>query len=421
MDQVPERAEVVIIGAGPSGSIAAALLTQQGRDVVVLERQLFPRFTIGESLLPQCMIYLEEAGMLEAVNAAGFQFKNGAAFRWGEKYNAYNFEEKFTQGPGTTFQVERATFDKLLADEAERQGAPIFYQHTITDCAIDAEGVRVSYTNAEGEAGHIDCEFVLDASGFGRVLPRLLDLEAPSDFPVRQAIATHIDDNIADGEFDRNKVLVSVHPTDREIWYWLIPFSNGRASTGVVARPEKVALRGDVQTDPLGVLQSFISEAPVYAKLLRNAQFSSPCRQIGGYSAKVKQLAGPRFALLGNAGEFLDPVFSSGISIAMYSASLAAKLVGRELDGEAADWMADYEEPLRYGIGTFRTFVETWYNGVFQDVIFFPNQSPMIREMISSILAGYAWDKKNPFVANSHKRLTSLHEFCRADTEAESE
>src|SRR5690554_6044125 len=104
MDQVPERAEVVIIGAGPSGSIAAALLTQQGRDVVVLERQLFPRFTIGESLLPQCMIYLEEAGMLEAVNAAGFQFKNGAAFRWGEKYNAYNFERNLIRAPAPPFR-----------------------------------------------------------------------------------------------------------------------------------------------------------------------------------------------------------------------------------------------------------------------------------------------------------------------------
>ncbi len=419
MGQVPERADVVIIGAGPSGAIAAALLKQQGRDVVVLERQTFPRFSIGESLLPQCMVYIEEAGMLEAVRAAGFQFKNGAAFGWGEKYSYYNFEEKFSPGPGTTFQVERAVFDKLLADEAARQGVSIFYQHTITDCDIEGEQARVDYTNANGEAGSIDCDFVLDASGFGRVLPRLLDLEAPSDFPVRQAVFTHIDDHIAPEDFDRHKILVTVHPGDRDIWFWLIPFSDGRCSLGVVGRQEQIAARGDAQTEPLGVLQRFVDEAPVLANILRRAEYKYPARQITGYSAKVTQLVGQRFALLGNAGEFLDPVFSSGVTIAMRSASMAAALVGRQLDGETVDWMADYEKPLRQGIATFRTFVETWYNGMFQDVIFFPNQSPMIREMISSVLAGYAWDEKNPFVANPVKRMRSLSDFCRAEDEAQ--
>src|SRR5690606_16964765 len=202
----------------------------QGRHVVVLERETFPRFSIGESLLPQCMVYIEEAGMLDAVNAAGFQFKNGAAFGWGEKYAYYDFQEKFTDGPGTTFQVERAVFDKVLADEAEGQGVPIHYAHTITDCDVEGEGVRLAYTNSDGQAGTIDCDFVLDASGFGRVLSRLLDLEAPSDFPVRRAVITHVNDNLDPKEFDRNKILVTVHPTERDIWYWIIPFSDGRSS-----------------------------------------------------------------------------------------------------------------------------------------------------------------------------------------------
>src|SRR5690625_7985326 len=118
MASVPTQADVVIIGAGPSGAIAAALLRQKRHSVVVLERQHFPRFTIGESLLPRCMEYLEEAGMLEAVQRQGFQFKDGAAFGWGERYVYYDFREKFTAGPGTTFQVYRGRFDKVLADEA---------------------------------------------------------------------------------------------------------------------------------------------------------------------------------------------------------------------------------------------------------------------------------------------------------------
>lgn len=412
MGQVPERADVVVIGAGPSGAIASALLKRQGRNVVVLERETFPRFSIGESLLPQCMVYIEEAGMLEAVKAAGFQFKNGAAFGWGDKYSFYNFEEKFSEGPGTTFQVERAVFDKLLADEAERQGVDIHYGHTITDCDLQGEGAALDYTNAAGEAGRIHCDFVLDASGFGRVLPRLLDLEEPSGFPVRQAAFTHIDDHIAADEFDRNKILVTVHPTDRDIWFWLIPFSDGRCSLGVVAAEERFTARGGID-DPLALLQRCVSEAPVLAKLLRNAEYNYPSRKLSGYSANVKQLAGDKFALLGNAGEFLDPVFSSGVTIAMRSASMAAALVGRKLDGENIDWLNQYDKPLRRGVDTFRVFVESWYNGMFQDVIFYPDQSAMIREMISSVLAGYAWDEKNPFVANPLKRMKTLADFCQ--------
>ena len=120
-----ERRQVVVIGAGPSGAIASALLHARGRDVLVLERQRFPRFSIGESLLAHCLDFVDEAGMLAAVEAAGFQYKNGAAFARGERYADFDFAERYTPGRASTYQVERATFDKLLADEAERQGVSI--------------------------------------------------------------------------------------------------------------------------------------------------------------------------------------------------------------------------------------------------------------------------------------------------------
>ncbi|HEY7884888.1 MAG TPA: NAD(P)/FAD-dependent oxidoreductase, partial [Cellvibrionaceae bacterium] len=307
---------------------------------------------------------------------------------------------------------ERAVFDKVLADEAERQGVPIHYAHTITDCDLEGEGVRLAYTDGDGKAGSIDCDFVLDASGFGRVLSRLLDLEAPSDFPVRQAAITHVNDNLDPKEFDRNKILVTVHPTERDIWYWIIPFSDGRSSMGVVATEEKLAARGGV-ADPIALIQRCISEAPVLEHLLRNAEYCYPSRQVTGYSCNVKNLASKKFALLGNAGEFLDPVFSSGLAIAMRSSSMAAEVLGRQLDGETVDWHKEYDAPLRKGVDTFRVFVDSWYNGMFQDVIFFPDQSANIRAMISSVLAGYAWDEKNPFVSNPLKRMITLADFCQ--------
>lgn len=117
-----ERRQVVVIGAGPSGAIASALLKRNGHDVLIVERQHFPRFSIGESLLSHCIDFIEEAGMLDAVQAAGFQLKNGAAFAWGDHVSAFDFGDTFSNGKPTTFQVQRADFDKLLADQAALQG-----------------------------------------------------------------------------------------------------------------------------------------------------------------------------------------------------------------------------------------------------------------------------------------------------------
>ena len=231
-----ESTDVLIVGAGPAGSVAAAFLRQQGRRVLVLEREQFPRFSIGESLLPQSMEYIQAAGMLQDVVEAGFQHKNGAAFAWGDKYTHFDFRDKFTDGWATTYQVQRATFDKVLADAAARQGAEIRYRHEVTAIALDGDRPRVSARDAEGHAYDVDARFVLDASGFGRTLPRLLRLETPSNFPVRGAIFTHVADHIPQGgSFDREKIRVTVHPTRPDVWFWTIPFSGGRCSVGVVA------------------------------------------------------------------------------------------------------------------------------------------------------------------------------------------
>lgn len=403
--------DVIVIGAGPSGAIAAALLVQKGYSVLVIEREEFPRFSIGESLLPQCMAFVEEAGMLAAVQAGDFQFKNGAAFRHDGKYTDFDFTEKFSPGPGTTFQVQRGRFDKILADEAARFGADIRYRHEIIAVDINGERPQVTYRTPDGEVREASAKFLLDASGFGRTLPRLLDLEFPSDFPVRQACFTHVRDNITDASFDRNKILVSIHPTQRDTWYWTIPFANGTCSIGVVARQEFFTSYTENLEERL---LAIVREEPALATLLERAEIIQPARQITGYSANVKSLHGNHFALLGNAGEFLDPVFSSGVTIAMKSASMAAGLLDRQMKGETINWETEYAVPLKKGVDTFRTFVTAWYDQRFQDVIFHEEKSPEIKAMISSILAGYAWDENNPYVTHSEKRMNTLVKICRA-------
>lgn len=406
-----ETGNVVIIGAGPAGSIAGALLNNKGYRTIILEREEFPRFSIGESLLPQCMEFIEQAGMLDAVRNAGFQLKDGAAFLFQDKHSEFWFADKYTSGFDSTYQVQRDRFDALLASEAQRMGVDIRWRQEVV--AADFSGDQPDLTvkdHATGENYNLTADFVLDASGFGRVLPRLLDLEKPSGFPVRQAVFTHIEDRIDDPSYDRNKIRIIVHPELTDVWYWLIPFSNGRCSLGVVGEAKNFNVP---EREPQAVLRQFVSEEPGLSALLHDAVFDTKVNTIGGYSANVKSLFGNGYALLGNAGEFLDPVFSSGVTIAMKSASLAAEVLDRQFSGQAVNWQRDFSEPLQKGVDTFRTFVTSWYEGGLQDVVLYEQQQPNIKAMICSILAGYVWDENNPYVKNSRPRLNTLVELCR--------
>jgi flavin-dependent dehydrogenase len=406
-----ENREVIVIGAGPAGSIASSLLKRAGHDVVILERESFPRFSIGESLLPHCLDFVAEAGMIGAVDAAGFQLKNGAAFARGGDYADFDFGQQYSRGRATAFQVPRAPFDQLLADEAERQGVEIRYRTGIA--AVDFSSPRpcVTTQDAAGNNATLSADFVLDASGFGRCLARQLELERPSPFPVRQALFTHVADGIPQGGFDRQKIRVVVHPRHRDVWFWLIPFSNGRSSLGVVARPEFLA--GYAGT-PEARLRALVAEDGGLHSLLGTARWDTTVREITGYSASVSTLHGTGFALLGNAAEFLDPVFSSGVTIAMRSASMAAAVLHRQLGGERVDWDEEFSRPLQRGVDAFRAYVEAWYDGRFQDIVFYQDPPPAFRAMICSVLAGYAWETDNPFVADARRRLAQVAQLCAA-------
>ena len=316
--------EVLVIGGGPSGSISSALLHRQGIKTLVVEKQKFPRFVIGESLLPFCNEVLKEAGFLDAVEAHGFQYKNGAAFSHNNEYRYFDFCDKSTQGSGTTYQVQRGDFDKVLIDEAIKQGVEVLFEVEVEDICFDENGASACLSNGE----IIHAKFVLDASGYGRVLPRILDLESPSNLSAKRAYFTHIEDNISEVLYDRNKILITTHPRFRDVWFWLIPFSNGRASIGVVGEPQRLEIEGKSDEE---ILKSHTYEAPMLKRLLDKAKWDTPIRSISSYSKDVKALFGDRFLLLGNASEFLDPVFSSGVSIAMQSARLAASLVPKIL------------------------------------------------------------------------------------------
>lgn len=256
--------------------------------------------------------------------------------------------------------------------------------------------------------GEIKTKFIVDASGYGRVLPRLLNLEEKSTLSSKKAYFTHIKDNISEPLYDRNKILITTHPKNKEIWYWLIPFSDGTCSIGVVAEDRYL----NIGLNDKETLKKHVYDAPMLKRLLKDAQWLKDARIIEGYSKNVSKLYGDKFILLGNAGEFLDPVFSSGITIAFKSASLAAKCINKKLKNKSVDFQKEYADELMLGVNCFRTYVEGWYSGIFQDVIYSKNQNYDIKRKISSVLAGYAWDMNNPFVVRSNEALKAVYEYC---------
>ena len=398
--------DVLVIGAGPSGSIVSALLNKAGIKVLCVEKEKFPRFVIGESLLPNCMNILREAGFLETVKAHGFQFKNGAAFSWKDEYRYFDFCDKSSSGDGTTFQVQRADFDKILIDEAIKQGVEVLFEVAVENVDLKQDCVIVSLSNGK----EVRAKYIVDSSGYGRVLPRLLDLEVPSCLKSRKAYFTHIQDNITEVLYDRKKILITTHPDFRSVWFWLIPFSNGRCSIGVVGEDSIVGIQNLSDAE---ILKEHTYKAPMLKRLLGNAVWDTPVRSIESYSKDVKTLFGERFILLGNASEFLDPVFSSGVTIAMVSAKLASDALVRILKGEKVDLNKEYVEPLMIGINAFRTYVQGWYDGKFQDVIYAKQENYDVKRQICSILAGYAWDTTNPYVTRSNDSLEVVAKYCK--------
>ena len=234
----------------------------------------------------------------------------------------------------------------------------------------------------------------------------------PTNWPARESIFTHVVDRVDSHRFDRRKILITIHPAHQDIWFWLIPFSDGSSSLGVVAAQGSL---DRFEGDEKSVLRKVISEAGELESLLVNAEYHKPCARLTGYASEVEKIHGENFAMLGNASGFLDPVFSSGVTIALKSSSLAANCLDRRFRGQKVDWEQEFTAPLNRGVETFRQFVAAWYDGRLQDIIFADSQSPRIRQMICSILAGYAWDDNNPYVVKPQRRLSALAAICRSN------
>jgi flavin-dependent dehydrogenase len=404
-----EKIDVLVIGAGPSGTVAASIIKKAGFTVKIVEKLTFPRFVIGESLLPRCMEALTEAGFVEAVKEKGFQEKFGAKFVKNGKICDYFFADQFTPGWNWTWQVPRGEFDKTLADTVEKMGVPVCYETTVTAIEFNGSDSVTTVEDKHGNKTGIAARFIIDGSGYGRVIPRLFNLDKPSTQPPRKALFVHTNDKKRSMDDEPNRITIVVHAPG--VWIWIIPFSNGITSLGFVGHPEFFKQHGgDNETQ----LRALIASQPYLSERFKDVEFVFEPKVLESWSTTTNKFYGDGFVLTGNVTEFLDPIFSSGVTLATVSSQTAAHLVIRKLNGETIDWEKEYMEPVMQGVDTFRAYVETWYDGTLDTIFFADNPVQEIKNKICSVLAGYVWDMNNEFVKTARPSLTKLAKTIEA-------
>lgn len=390
-----EFVDVLVIGAGPSGCVSAAHLHNNKIKIKVVEKTKFPRLVVGESLIPRVMDHFAEAGLFESLDAMNFEKKLGARFIRGEEICVFDFSDKFSEGWDWTWQVPRADFDHTMAQEIIRKGIDLEFESEVISVSFEGKNSITVIKNKHGDLKEVHAKFIIDSSGYGRVLPRLLDLDTPSKLDPHSSIFTHVKDiNRPVGE---EGTLISFDVLQTEVWLWVIPFSNGNTSLGVVG-PTHFINSLSKDNDKYEALRNAIQLSDFYIQRFGGVEFLFEPVKLENYSRSVKQMYGDGFALTGNSSEFLDPVFSSGVAFATESGMLAAKLFIKESEGITVDWESEFTGYMRRGIGVFTTYVKEWYTGNLQTLFFHRPENPEVKRKICAVLAGYVWDETNPFV-----------------------
>lgn len=409
-----ENVDVLVIGAGPSGCVAASYLHNNGVKIKVVERSKFPRFVIGESLIPRVMDHFEEAGLLDALKAMDFEKKFGARFIRGNELCVFDFSEKFGKGWDWTWQVPRADFDNTLAQEVIKKGIDLEFETEVTNVVFNGSDSVTTVKGTDGTEREIHAKFIIDSSGYGRVLPRLLKLDAPSSIPENSSMFTHVTDVNRPHGVEGTQITFDILET--KVWLWVIPFSNGNTSIGVVGPTTYINSLGGSTTE---ALKEVINKSDFYRDRFKDVDFLFEPHKIENYSCSVTQLCGPGYVLTGNSSEFLDPVFSSGVCFATESGMLSAKLFLKELKGETVNWDTEYTAYMRRGVDVFATYVKEWYTGNLQTLFFHRPENPDVKEKICSVLAGYVWDEENPFVKKHDRVIKSMAYMLQNENSAQ--
>lgn len=372
--------DVAIIGGGPAGATAATLLARKGRRVVVCEKEEFPRFKIGESLLPHSLETFDRLGVRAKLDAHAFKKYGGEiATACGRRITRFYFDSAIQLNHSSAYQVERAWFDKMLIEHAAESGAEIRQPASIESVALDDDGVTLKTST-----GEIRARYLLDCSGRNAVVGQQLDLKRRYDHLQKFSVFAHFEGVQRDD--GRDATLTRLVRGKRE-WFWLIPLDDKRTSVGVVM---DIADYRAAKKSPEETLDAAIARSPLMRERMAGAQRITSVHAVGDYSYRNTRLHGSRWLLAGDAAGFIDPIFSTGVFLAIHSAEQAANAIDCAL---RRPWLralrfAWYARGLTSLMNRYLRFVGAWYSEEFVDVFTTPKPPCRIPQAVNSVLGG---------------------------------
>ena len=389
---VPEPArhcEVLVIGCGPAGSTIGAILAKKGRDVAVLDKEKHPRFHIGESLLPLNMPILQELGVWDELNRIGIR-KDAAEFESHAhgKTVCFAFSEAFDKRWPHAFQVRRSEFDHMLLRNAADKGARIYEGAQVTAVEFGSlsrgENTIVTLKLEDGSAQTWRTRFLVDASGRDTFLSSRFGIKRKNKQHASAAIFGHFRNaRRNEGSAEGNITIVWF----AQGWFWFIPLKDGTTSVGAVCWPSYMKTRA---TDPTTFFMQTIAMAPEIAARLADAVLTAPVTATGNYSYYSDRMTGDGYLMVGDAWAFIDPVFSSGVYLAMNSAKLGAGVVDEVLKdpARARALYREFDRTIRRGVSTFSWLIYRMTSPVIRKLFMAPRNVFGVQSAVVSLLAG---------------------------------